>query len=277
MDSEERYFSYSDDMLGGAVFSAADFPPENWYHVAVAINELNEGTLFVNGNQQATFNTASRPTRVAAFSIGRSDVGDGHFRGLVDEVRIWNAALIHDEIREGMCSPMRGDEPSLVGLWHFDEPYDSRKAYGATFNGNDGMLSGYHPSETAFVLSEAMDIPIFASFMADNTNGTAPHTVTFSDTSIGDITEWIWDFGDGHTSDEQNPQHTYTAAGSYDVTLTASGSGANNTVVKTAYITIAEPGSDDDIGGSDDDGSGSDDNRGGSGGGGGGCFIDAMK
>lgn len=31
---------------------------------------------------------------------------------------------------------------------------------------------------------------------------------------------WYWDFGDGNTSIEQNPTHTYTAVGKYDVTLT---------------------------------------------------------
>ena len=40
-------------------------------------------------------------------------------------------------------------------------------------------------------------------------------------TSTGDaITAYAWDFGDGTTSTEANPTHTYSAAGPYDVRLT---------------------------------------------------------
>ena len=48
-------------------------------------------------------------------------------------------------------------------------------------------------------------------------------TATFTDTSTDDgtITSWSWDFGDGSSSTDQNPVHTYAAAGTYSVTLTA--------------------------------------------------------
>ncbi len=60
-----------------------------------------------------------------------------------------------------------------------------------------------------------------AGFIANNVCvGTA---ATFIDTSLPDpgdpITSWSWDFGDGTTSNQQNPIHTYTAMGSYEVTL----------------------------------------------------------
>jgi PKD repeat protein len=44
-------------------------------------------------------------------------------------------------------------------------------------------------------------------------------TVVFTDTSTGDPREWRWSFGDGNTSDVQNPAHTYAAEGTYIVTL----------------------------------------------------------
>lgn len=44
--------------------------------------------------------------------------------------------------------------------------------------------------------------------------------IQFIDTSWGIPLEWLWDFGDGSSSTEQNPVHTYDAPGAYDVTLT---------------------------------------------------------
>ncbi len=54
--------------------------------------------------------------------------------------------------------------------------------------------------------------------------------VSFTDTSSdanGDITNWLWDFGDSNTSTEQNPMHTYATAGSYSVSLTVTDSEGN--------------------------------------------------
>jgi hypothetical protein len=44
-------------------------------------------------------------------------------------------------------------------------------------------------------------------------------SISFIDESA-DATSWAWDFGDGNSSDEQNPTHTYEVAGTYTVTLT---------------------------------------------------------
>lgn len=46
----------------------------------------------------------------------------------------------------------------------------------------------------------------------------APFT-DLSTVQPGTINQWLWEFGDGSTSDEQNPMHTYTLAGNYDVSL----------------------------------------------------------
>jgi PGF-pre-PGF domain-containing protein len=49
-----------------------------------------------------------------------------------------------------------------------------------------------------------------------------PLQVSFTDMSTGAPTAWLWNFGDGSTSSEQNPKHTYFAPGTYTVTLTVS-------------------------------------------------------
>lgn len=72
------------------------------------------------------------------------------------------------------------------------------------------------------------------TFAADKTSGCTPLKVIFSDnstTASGTITSWEWDFGDGYTSTGKNPQHTYTLAGNFNVTLKVST--ANGGCIKT--------------------------------------------
>jgi PKD repeat protein len=61
-----------------------------------------------------------------------------------------------------------------------------------------------------------------ASFNAVPTSGVAPLTVTFTDTSTNSPTSWLWDFGDGNTSTDQNPVHEYATANTYNVSMTCS-------------------------------------------------------
>ncbi|MDT8272906.1 MAG: PKD domain-containing protein [Desulfomonilia bacterium] len=78
--------------------------------------------------------------------------------------------------------------------------------------------------------------PTTAGFTADPTSGMEPLTVTFTNTSSGTISSYLWEFGDGETSTEQNPSHTYSTAGTFTVTLTATG--AYDSDATTSTITV---------------------------------------
>lgn len=80
-----------------------------------------------------------------------------------------------------------------------------------------------------------------ANFTSNTTSGDAPLVVQFNDTSTGNATSWSWDFGDNGTSTEQNPVHTYTTEGTYDISLTASNEAGNDTIIQDDYITVAIP------------------------------------
>jgi LPXTG-motif cell wall-anchored protein len=67
-----------------------------------------------------------------------------------------------------------------------------------------------------------------ASFTASATSGKAPLVVRFNDTSANTPTSWLWAFGDGSTSPEQNPSHTYQEPGTYTVSLTATNAAGNS-------------------------------------------------
>jgi len=65
-------------------------------------------------------------------------------------------------------------------------------------------------------------LPI-ALLFADATYGKAPFNVSFTGSGTdydGAITSYHWDFGDGSTSDSQNPNHTYVDEGKFVVNLT---------------------------------------------------------
>jgi len=81
---------------------------------------------------------------------------------------------------------------------------------------------------------------IYASFISDVTS-TCTGVVNFTDQSIGIVDSYLWDFGDGNTSTDQNPIYTYTSDGTYSVTLIATNSNGNDTYIETNYITVALP------------------------------------
>ncbi|MFH1319204.1 MAG: PKD domain-containing protein [Bacteroidota bacterium] len=69
-------------------------------------------------------------------------------------------------------------------------------------------------------------------------------TVDFSDLSIqgsAAITSWYWDFGDSLTGNVQDPSHTYTSFGSYDVTLIATDmNSCSDTLVLSSFVNIGD-------------------------------------
>lgn len=81
-----------------------------------------------------------------------------------------------------------------------------------------------------------------ADFSATPLSGDIPLLVQFNDMSQGDILSRLWDFGDGNTSTELNPAHTYVQKGLYDVTLTVQDQYTTRSLAQQGYITaIAHP------------------------------------
>ena len=77
---------------------------------------------------------------------------------------------------------------------------------------------------------------ITADFTYYPKNPKVGETVQFIDESSGNINSWIWQFGDGYSSNEQNPTHIYNE-GFYHVTLTVSGIGGTDSITKPIYVT----------------------------------------
>lgn len=71
--------------------------------------------------------------------------------------------------------------------------------------------------------------------------------VSFTDASTDIPQGWEWDFGDGGTSNEENPTHTYAASGTYTVTLTVTNNIGSDVEVQQVTIDLPDPPSAEDI------------------------------
>ncbi|WP_274924109.1 PKD domain-containing protein [Methanogenium marinum] len=114
-----------------------------------------------------------------------------------------------------------------------------------TYTYADGIytFTGLSPDGFSFksLVSFTLNDDPWAVFSAIPTEGTAPLPVQFYDYSGGHPASWFWDFGDGNTYVEQNPVHTYTAVGEYDVSLTITNVVDEDTTEEVGYITVTNP------------------------------------
>ncbi len=116
-------------------------------------------------------------------------------------------------------------------------------------NDADDDYIGYYPGESAtypptlevtYTIGSSAPVANFTGLPA---TGAAPLTVHFTDTSLNSPTGWAWDFQNDGTTDStvQNPQFTFTQAGTYTVKLTASNALGSDTAIKTNHIWVIAP------------------------------------
>ena len=83
--------------------------------------------------------------------------------------------------------------------------------------------------------------PLKAEFTGEPTSGPKNTTVQFTSQSTGSITSWLWDFGDGATSIDPNPSHTYKDARTYTVSLTVTGPNGSDIETKSRFVKLFSP------------------------------------
>ena len=93
---------------------------------------------------------------------------------------------------------------------------------------------------TQTVTIKAPPTAAVAQFSIGGGGCTAPCAVTLTNQSQN-ATSYQWDFGDGQTSTEQNPQHTYTLGKTYTIKLTATGPGGSSMLSKDVSIQVPPP------------------------------------
>lgn len=122
-----------------------------------------------------------------------------------------------------------GQNPSYI--------YNTPGIYTVSLTSSNNAGSDTEIKTDYIVVNEAGTIPD-ADFVADETTVNMGNDIEFTDLSDNTPTSWLWDFGDGETSAEQNPVHTYLLPGIYSVSLTSENNYGSDTETKTDYITI---------------------------------------
>ncbi len=106
---------------------------------------------------------------------------------------------------------------------------------GSSFDRNDGVEAFDLPPSCQL----ASAAPV-ASFVASPTS-TCFGLVEFTDSSQNIAQTWLWDFGDGNTSTEQNPVHQYESEGTYTVSLTVTNNVGEDSIEEIDLIVYQTP------------------------------------
>jgi len=114
--------------------------------------------------------------------------------------------------------------------------------YSPSANPETNPFDAYYADDAVAVDPVENFAPI-ADFSYDPFYPEALETVSFTDGSSdsdGYIDSWDWDFGDGNTSTDQHPTHSYAQKGFYEVSLTVMDDfGSTNSILKTIIVTEA--------------------------------------
>jgi hypothetical protein len=127
-----------------------------WYHAAATYNG-SKWQLFLNGNLEAELGVGQPPRSdsiqhaALASAINSSGVADGFFKGVLDEVRIWNYARSAADIAASKNLSI-ASAPGLIGRWGLDAG-SGTAATSTSGSGNTGTLvngpvwtTGFEPS-----------------------------------------------------------------------------------------------------------------------------------
>ena len=120
-------------------------PDESWTHVAFAFNLETGINVYINGNLvYHTSATGSLTHSNDDLRIGvlLNETYQLYFKGLIDEVRIWNVARNATQIQDNMMKALTGTEPGLVGYWNFNDSFGSMSVADKSGNNNSGTLHG---------------------------------------------------------------------------------------------------------------------------------------
>ena len=225
---------------------------ESWSVSSIALSEGNN-SITVTANDESN-NQGSKTVNVTYLTsipdttppTGSISINDGaSSTKTLDVILTLSAGDAESGMGDGAEMKISNDGEN----WTAAMPYSESMSY--ILPGGEGtktVFANFSDAAGNWMLSPVSDQinympnqePV-ASASASTLAGEAPLSVSFTGTgtdSDGTIASYAWDFGDGSTSNTQNPSHTYNTAGTYTATLTVTdddGATGNDTVTMTVY------------------------------------------
>jgi len=205
-----------------------------WHHLAIVLTSTSR-TVYLDGvakTESASFSPIdwSAGNLYIGWDSGASNRG---FKGLIDEVRVWNVAKTAQQLKDSKFISLNGSEAGLVGYWPFDD--FSATATDLTGNGDDGTINGgnYVPSfdrkdATLKSLTSTDNVVISPSLNPDVTN----YTLTYHEENKSvNIVAYANAMG-----------AAVTGTGKYDIsttdTITVTVNSADETVTKNYKVAL---------------------------------------
>ena len=139
---------------------------------------------------------ADKQTGISPLDIAFADHSTGNITS-----RLW-------DFGDGSIS----DEENPIHLYNKSETYN----VSLIISGPDGMDS---IKKQRYIIVSSSELTT-AGFVLSPESGQAPVTIKFNSTSKGEISRYLWEFGDGDVSEEKNPTHIFKNTGTYVVRLT---------------------------------------------------------
>lgn len=254
--------------IGGAPTVSCDTPL-----TVPFVNTSSGGTAplsylwnFGDGNTSTATNPSHTYTNFGSYNVSLT-VTDAN--GCTDQVTLNNFVLIQPPVVDFDATPLTGCVPLTVPFNDLTTLPPGYIIIGWAWDFGDGNTSGiqnpsntytatgiYTVTLTVTILDPGTgttctatlvrpnyiavgDVPI-ADFFASPLAGCINDTIQFTDQSIN-AGAWAWDFGDGGTSNLQNPPYVYTDTGTFTVTLTVTNLGCVDDTIIVDYIRIDAP------------------------------------
>ena len=177
-----------------------------------------------NKSEEITFEFSKTP--IADFIVNQNLIKEGDSVSFFDKSHnspdnwIWTFG-------DGESSILKNPVHSYV-----EEGFYTVKLVVSNSSGTDSII------KSNFI--EVEDNSPIADFIADTSIVGINDVINFTDLSLNDPSTWNWNFGDGNTSNLQNPSHSYNIIGNYTVSLTASNAYGSDSENKTNFIKVID-------------------------------------
>lgn len=209
---------------------------DDWYRNDVP-DYLQDFTMFDRIQFRAAVNFDTSPAETALnFSI---ELTDGLGANSILAVEDYTAALYFPPGDYGSTLPRTMHNTISVPIEDFTG-IDLENIQFIRFLFDESASGTILVSDLTLSADDPVILAPIAAFEANITE-TCTGDIQFTDNSAFIPTEWLWNFGDGETSIEENPAHTYLANGTYTVTLTVTNEGGTDDETEVSYIVVDRP------------------------------------